>query len=289
MSALAFLDFSPVSSSFESILETVITSQAQRFSEYLSKVFRYRYLIATLIMRDLKIRYAQTALGWLWAVAQPLAGVAVFSFFFTYIIQMDTGDVPYPLVALSGMVAWNYFSFVVNQGSTSLIASQALIKKISFPKISLVIAKSIAGLSDMLVALLILLIWAWVAGRSPELRMLLLPVIILCNWMTGLALAIWLSALTVRWRDLQHLIPYLITFGIWVTPVFYPTTIVPEQFSFLVYLNPMAGVIEMLRYSMLGTALPDPGYLLGLVAALFLLLTGLWYFKKIETLIPDYI
>jgi lipopolysaccharide transport system permease protein len=270
-------------------LETIITSQTQRFPEYLKKVFRYRYLISTLILRDLKIRYAQTALGWLWAIAQPLAGVAVFSFFFTYIIQIDTGDVPYPLVALSGMVAWNYFSFVINQGSTVLVASQSLIKKISFPKIVLVIAKSFVGLSEMLVTLLILLIWAFVVGRSLDLRMLLLPIIILCNWMTGLALAIWLSALTVRWRDLQHLIPYLITFGIWVTPVFYPSTIVPEQFSFLVYLNPMAGVIEMLRYSMLGIAVPDPRYLMGLVAALFLLLTGLWYFNKIETLINDYI
>jgi lipopolysaccharide transport system permease protein len=270
-------------------LETVITSHTQRFPEYLKKVFRYRYLMATLIIRDLKIRYAQTALGWLWAVAQPLAGVAIFSFFFTYIIQMDTGEVPYPLVALSGMVAWNYFSFVVNQGSTALVASQALIKKISFPKISLVIAKSVVGLSDMLVALLILILWAWIAGRPPEARMLLLPLVVLLNWMTGLGLAIWLSAITVRWRDLQHLIPYFITFGIWITPVFYPSTIVPEQFSFLVYLNPMAGIIEMLRFSILGTEVPDPGYVAGLGLSLLMLVSGLWYFKKMETLIPDYI
>lgn len=270
-------------------LETVITARTQSLSEYLKRIFQFRYLIYTLIVRDLKIRFAQTALGWLWAILQPLAGVAVFSFFFTYIVQMDTGDVPYPLVALSGMVAWNYFSYVVNQGSTALVSSQALIKKISFPKIALVVAKSVAGLSDMLLALLILLIWAWIAGKTPEPRLLLLPVIVLFNWTTGLALAIWLSALTVRFRDLQHLIPYLIIFGIWVTPVFYPSTIVPGQFHFLIYLNPMAGVIEMLRYSMLGTALPDPGYLIGLGLVLVLFLSGIAYFKKVETLIPDYI
>jgi lipopolysaccharide transport system permease protein len=268
---------------------TIITSQTPGLQTYIRRLFRYRGLLVTLIERDFKVRYAQTVLGLLWAVLQPLAGVAIFTFFFSFVIKLDTGDIPYPLIALSGMVSWNYFSFVVNQGSTSLIAAQALIKKVNFPKLHLVLAKAVVGLVEMGIALLILLLWVIFTGRPLSPALLLLPVVVLLNLMTGLSVALWLSALTVKFRDLQHLIPYVITFGIWLTPVFYPSTIIPESLEIVNYFNPMAAVIESLRFCMLGTAAPDPRYVFGIGVMVLLLVSGFLYFKKTEVVIPDYI
>jgi lipopolysaccharide transport system permease protein len=268
---------------------TRIGSETFPISAYLGKVYANRGLISTLAARDIKIRYAQTSLGLLWAIVQPLTGVAIFSFFFSYLVNIDTGNIPYPLIAMTGIVSWNFFSFIVNAAGTSLISSQTLIKKVSFPKISLLLSKVLIGMVELAVSLTILIIWMVVIQYPFSTTILLLPLILLLNTLAGLAIALWLSALTVRVRDLQHLIPFLITFGIWLTPVFYPSTLIPAKFSFIVYLNPMAAIIEWLRYSILGTGMPDARYIAGLLILLALFVSGLYYFKNTEKSIPDYI
>jgi len=255
---------------------------------YLSRIIRYYYLFKMLVIRDLRIRYSQTFLGLLWSVLQPVAGVAIFSFFFSYLVKMDTGSLPYPLVALSGLACWNYFSFTLNSGGTALIQSQMLIRKVSFPKIILVLTKSVVGLIDMVVCLVLLLLGVIIWGEGLSIKWLLVPLIVGMNFLCGFSFALWCSALTIRYRDLQHLIPFILTFSIWLTPVLYPSTVVPDRFLWLVFINPVAGLIEWFRYIVLDMPLPDPRYFAGLVVLLLVSSTGIIYFKKLEKIIPDY-
>jgi lipopolysaccharide transport system permease protein len=268
---------------------TYITATNASLSTYLKNIFLYKNLIWTLAARDIKIRYSQTYLGWLWAIIQPIVGLMIFSFFFGVIVNIDTGSTPYPLIALSGMVLWNYFSYLFSQGSVALIAHQNLIQKINFPKICLIIAKSIVGMIDLFVALGLLIIGSFILNINISISLFYTPIFIALTILFGLTCAIWFSAITLKYRDLQQVIPYFTTFGIWLTPVFFPSTIIPEQFSYISYLNPMAFAIEGLRFCILGTPLPDVKYLFGVVILLVLFVSGIVYFKNIENKIPDLI
>jgi lipopolysaccharide transport system permease protein len=267
---------------------TVINSATYSTASYLKKIYNRREIIITLAARDIKVRYAQTVLGLLWAIIQPLTGVAVFSFFFSYLVNMDTGDIPYSLFAMTGIISWNYFSYIVSNGGTALITSQILIKRVSFPKINILLSKVLVGMVEVAVAFSILLIWMIVVGYPLKSNILLLPVVFFVNIIAGLSIAMWLSALTVRFRDLQHVIPFLLTFGIWFTPVFYPTTLIPDKISFIVYLNPMAGIIESLRYCMLGTAFPGKNHLISMCMLAILFVSSFIYFKNTEKKIADF-
>lgn len=266
-----------------------ITPKSPSIKVYLSEIYQYRYLIYTFTLRDLKLKYTQTTLGWMWAIIQPLITMAVFSFFFIYIIKIDTEDIPYPLIALSGITIWNYFGNIANSASSSLIASQELIKKIRFPKICLLISKALVGLSDLLISLIILIIAVIFSDIKISYHIIWIPLIIIFNILTSFTFAMWFSALTYKNRDLLNLIPHIITLGTWVTPVFYMSTLVPEQLSFIKYFNPIAGIIEGMRYSLLGTEIPSIGYIYGAIFTLILFILGLYFFKNIEKDIPDYI
>jgi lipopolysaccharide transport system permease protein len=268
---------------------THITSKSTSIGTYLSDIYHYRYLIYTLTLRDIKLRYTQTTLGWFWAVMQPIITMAVFTFFFVFIIKINTGDIPYPLIALSGILIWNYFGSIANSASISLISSQELIKKMRFPKICLLISKTFVGLSDFLIAFIILFIAIIMSDISITINILYLPVLIILNIITSFTFALWFSALTFKNRDLLNLIPHIITLGTWITPVFYMSTMIPTQFSFLTYLNPIAGIIEGVRFSLLGTSSPSKWYLLGISSVLILFIGGLFYFKNIEKDIAEYI
>jgi lipopolysaccharide transport system permease protein len=254
---------------------------------YLSKVFRHRGLLFRFLVRDVKEKYAQTYLGLLWSGIQALAGIGLISFFFGFLLKIDTGSVPYPLYAFPGMISWYYFSFIIGYSGSSLVQSQHIIKKTGFPKLIIPLSRALVGLVDLAIwmALLILLMIIYRYPFSGNL--VFMPFFILLNLVTSLSIAIWLSALTVRYRDLLIFIPYLIGFGIFVTPVFFPETLVPEKYDWILYLNPMAGVISGLRWSVLSTPLPSAGYLLGFLPVILLLVSGLFYFKQIEGKIAD--
>jgi lipopolysaccharide transport system permease protein len=268
---------------------TTINSNSISLLSYLRRVNKYRSLIWMLAVREIKIRYAQTILGLIWAAIQPLTGVAIFTFFFSFLAQMDTGEIPYPLVAITGLTCWNYFSFIMNAGGMSLITTQELIKKLSFPKIALVISKVLIGLADLIVTIIILLLMVIIMGQPITLKILLLPLAILISSFCGLSIALWFSASTIRFRDLQHLVPYIANVGMWFTPVLYPTSIFPEKIAFLLYFNPMALAIELARYSLLDVPYPDIRYMYSLLLLLILFTLGIVYFKNTEKSIPDYI
>jgi len=253
------------------------------------QIYQFRSILYTLAKRDVKAKYTQTVLGILWSVIQPLTGLLIFTIFFDKLIKVDTNNIPYPLFAFSGMVAWYFYTFIVNQGGTSLVDSQYLLKKFYFPRLILPLSKVLVGLVDFGISVILLIILMIILGGMPSFLILLFPVFLLLAVLTGLSIAIWLSALTIRYRDLQHIIPYLINFSIWLTPVFYPSTLVPESYHFILYLNPMAGIIAGFRWCLLGDLIPSINYLWGILPVIFIFISGIYYFIKIEREIVDII
>ena len=268
--------------------EKVIAPGKKPFWEYFKKVYAFRSLILTLALRDIKVQYAQTFLGILWSAIQPMTGLLIFYFFFYLVFNVDTG-IPFHLFAFSGMVCWYYFTFIIGHAGTSLLGAQDLIKKIYFPKLVLPLSKVFVGFVEFSISFVILVIMMMVAGYYPSIKILLLPVLIILIVITGLSVAIWLSALTIRYRDFHHIIPYIVNFGIWFAPVFYPTTIISDRFHYLIYVNPMAGLIEGFRWMLFDLPAPSPNYLLSLATVFVLFVSGLWYFKNVERKVSDYI
>lgn len=268
----------------------IITAKADPLFIYLKKVWASRILMVALAKRDLKAKYAQTALGVLWSLLQPLTGLLIFTFFFQRVIPIgDKIGYPYSIFAFIGMTSWYYFSFNVTQGGMALMQSQDLIKKIYFPKLVLPLSKALVGLGDFFTSLLLLLIIMLIEGYVPSWKIIFLPFFLLLNAITGLSVSLWLSALTIRYRDFQHILPYLINFGIWLTPVFYPGTLIPSQYSYLLYLNPMAGVIEGFRWCLMGESAFLPAYWVGISVAVVLFVGGLLFFQKMEDQLSDWL
>lgn len=267
----------------------IITVESDSIAVYASKLWRYRGLILTFAQRDLKIKYAQTYFGIVWALLQPVPSVIIFSFFFGKLINVDTGALPYPVFALIGMIAWSYFTAMASGIGNSLIESQHILKKVFFPKMILPLAKVLFTGSDFLIALVLVILVMPIFGVIPGLQIFMLPVFLLFHVVCGLAVGIWISALTFRYRDTQHILPNLISFSIWLTPVFYPSTILPKQLAYLMYFNPMALVMEGYRFSLGGNQFPDSGYLMSVIVVLVTLATGLYYFSKVEDQIAEYI
>ena len=228
-------------------------------------------------------------LGLLWTIIQPLIALAIFSFFFGYLLKMEGMNMPYPLYALIGMLSWILFSQIMTGAGTSLIESQHLMNRLYFPRLILLLSKSMVAFTEFGFSMALVIVVLLVMGRIPGWPILLAPFFILFNIVTGLAVAIWLSALTVRYRDIHHLIPFLVNFGIWFTPVFYPSSLIPANYQFLLYINPLAAVMAGLRWSIAGGSVPEMAYLFSIIPVALLLISGLFYFRKIENSIADFI
>jgi len=253
----------------------------------LRKLWSYRALIYIFAVRDLKVQYSQTFLGILWSLIQPLTGLLIFTFFFNYVIQVDTGGIPYPLFAFCGMTSWYFFSALMAQTGTSLMQSQYLIRKIYFPKLILPVSKAVTCMAEFGIAMTLLIIMMVLWGHYPNVNIIFFPLFIGLNLLTGLAVGLWMSALTIRYRDFHHIIPYILNFGIWLTPVFYPSTFLPERIQYLIYFNPMAGVVSGFRWTLLGGSMPSPYFLFSFFFVCILFIGGLLYFRKMEYKIAD--
>ena len=196
------------------------------FSLNLKELFSYRDLFLILAYRDLRVRYAQTFLGLVWAIVQPLLTVVIFTLVFGHFVKVDTGSLPYPVFALCGMVAWTYFSFVMNQSGNSIIGAQEMVKKIYFPRLVIPLSKAVVGLVDFCIALVLLLMLILFYDVSVSLNILMLPFFIILTILSALAAGIWLSALSIRFRDFQHVTPFLVQVGLYATPIAYPGEVV---------------------------------------------------------------
>lgn len=268
---------------------TVINNKAAKFGDYLRSIVDHRQLAISFAKRDLKARFVQTKLGVLWMIIQPLIALAIFTIFFDQLIQLETGNVPYVAFAFSGMTIWYFFTNMVNSAGTALINSQELIRKVYFPKILLPISKVIVATIEFFVAFTLLIIIMLILGMDISPKIVFLPVAILMTVLVGSCVAIWLNILTIKKRDLQHFIPYLTNFGIWVTPVFYPTTLIPEAFrDYIYYVNPIATTIDFLR-SMLFDLPFEWMYCISFIPVFFLLILGIRIFKNMERNLVDFL
>lgn len=256
--------------------------------QYLKDVNSSRNLIFIFALRDLKVQYAQTYLGILWSLIQPVTGLIIFTLFFQRLIPLQTG-VPYAVFAFTGIMGWFYFTALVGQSGTVLMNNQQLIRKLHFPKLVLPLSKALVGLVEFSISLVLLLIMMYFSGCEFSFKIALLPLVILANIVTGLSIGIWLSALTVRFRDLHHIIPFLIGFGIWLTPVFYPTTLVPASYNWVYYFHPVANVISLYRWMFIGMPIDGGQVFVSLLLVAVLFLSGLVFFIRNENFVADYL
>jgi len=240
------------------------------------------------------VRYKQTLLGVLWIILQPVASMVVFSFLFGGLLQVPSGEAPYPIFAYAALLPWNYFAGALTRSSTSLVGSAHLITKVYFPRLVIPIAGVLSGLVDFAVAFVVLGALMVYYGIAPTWAALWLPAFLLLAVITALGFGLWLAALNVRYRDVNYLLPFLVQIWMYLTPVVYGATLIPERYRFLLGLNPMTAVVEGFRWALLGGLLADaraPQSLLWLSVgvALVVLVGGLVFFRSTERNFADII
>jgi lipopolysaccharide transport system permease protein len=266
-------------------MQVVYSSESDSIKDYVRKIFRHRSLIYIFAKRDLKIKFAQTSLGLAWVIIQPLTAVLIFTFFFSYLVNFNT-NYPYVLFVLSGILVWGIFNYIFSQSSTSLSQSEEIIRKMNFPKIILPISKTILAFVEFLLTLVVLVILLMVYQMDFRWTMLLLPIIILPIFFFSLGLALLLSSVALKNRDLFHIVPFLVNFGIWFTPVFYPISVIPNNLKNLIFINPVAASIQMFRWSFFDESFNNYIYI-GIVISFLVFVVGFISFKNVEDKIID--
>jgi lipopolysaccharide transport system permease protein len=252
-------------------------------------VIQYRHLIWVFALQEFKTQYIQTRLNFLWVVLRPLMVLALFTFIFDRLIKIPGLQYPYPLFAFTGLLVWNNFSFLVNNGGNAIVNNQHLIKKIYFPRIILLLSKLLTSLIELGVSLILTILLMLVLRYPFSAKIIFVPVFVSISVLCGLAIAIWLNALNIKHRDLHQFVPTLIGFLIWLTPVFYPVTLIPQEYSFILYLNPISAAIQGCRWAILGDALPSLYYLPMISFSFLVLILGLMIFIRSEGDLVDYI
>jgi lipopolysaccharide transport system permease protein len=256
----------------------------------LGELWMYRELIGFLVWRDLKVRYRQTMFGVLWAVLQPLALMAIFSLFLGQFLKVDTGDIPYPVFAFSALVPWTLFSQSMTAASSSLVANANLLGKIYFPRLVLPVSSVGSYVFDFVISTVLLFGLMAVYGVTPSPAAVLIPVLAFLVLLTALGTGTLLSAINVRYRDVQSGIPLLIQVWLFASPIAYPGTLVPEAWRAVYAINPMVSAIEGFRWALLGTAGPSLAQILvSSASAGFITLLGVFYFRRTERSFADII
>jgi len=252
------------------------------------ELWRYRELIFFLTWRDIKVRYKQAVLGIAWAVLQPLLTMAIFTIIFGVLLNTPSQGLPYPLFALTALIPWQLFSTALQRSSISLVGNANLITKIYFPRIAIPLSTIFAALIDFGISFVVLLGVMAFYRVWPGLMILWLPLFILLSLLTSLAVGLWLSALNVQYRDIQHMVPFLIQVWMYASPIVYPIETIPAGFWRGIYsLNPMVGVIQGFRWALLGGTHPDITLIISIIVVLILLISGLYYFRRMEKTFAD--
>lgn len=254
----------------------------------LAELWEYRELLYFLCWRDIKVRYKQTALGAAWAIIQPFFTMVVFSVFFGRLAQIPSDGIPYPLFAYAALVPWSFFAHSLSSSSNSLVDSANLLRKVYFPRLAIPLATVLSGVIDFAVAFVVLLGMMLFYGRTPTPNSIWLPFLLLLALTTALGVGLWLSALNVQYRDVRYTIPFLTQFWLFATPIAYPSSLLSEPWRTLYGINPMVGVVEGFRWALLGTATaPGPILIVSALTALGLLVSGAYYFRRMEKSFAD--
>jgi lipopolysaccharide transport system permease protein len=270
----------------------LIDSSKNKIFPDFRELIRYKDLFWTLSWRDFRVRYAQTTIGFLWAFLQPIVTLLILTLVFKQFAGVKT-EIPYIVFAVCGLSMWTYFSYVMTNSGNSIIQSQEMVKKIYFPRLIIPISKAVVGLIDFGITLAILAVLMIYYQVPPAKTIILAPIFILFGMLSALGVGIWLSALTVRYRDFQHILPFFVQIGLYITPVAYPAELVSERLpkwaESIYYLNPMAGVVQGFRWSVFGGQPPSNMIYLSFTVVIIIFVTGLIYFKKVESEMADYV
>ncbi len=240
--------------------------------------------------RDIKVRYKQTVLGGLWAIIQPVFTMIVFTLFFGRLAKIPSDGIPYPIFVYAGLLPWTYFANALSASGNSLVGSANLITKVYFPRLIIPASASLAGLLDFFIAMLVMGAMMIYYNFIPNIGILLFPLLVGLTFLCAVGVGLWLSALNVQYRDIRYVIPFLIQIWMFVSPVIYPVSMVSEKYQWLLALNPMTGVIQAYRASLLGHK-PIDWFLLGISTAIIFIifLSGLYYFRRMEKTFADVI
>src|SRR5579872_6009316 len=268
----------------------VVRIEAQRgwLALDLGEVWAYRDLVYFFVWRDIKVRYKQTVIGASWAILQPVLTMLVFSLFFGRLAKIPSGGLPYPIFYYSALLPWMYFATAMQAATNIVVDNQRVITKIYFPRVVLPIASVLPGLLDFVISFAVFLIMMVYYRIVPTATVIWLPAFLLLAVLTALGVGLWLSALNALYRDVRYVVPFLVQFWMFASPVAYPSSLVPEKWRWLYGLNPMAGVIEGFRWALTGHGEP-PGILLAAssAAVILLVVSGLAYYHAMEGTIAD--
>ncbi len=271
--------------------DIIIIEAGRSERNYWMDLWKYRELFYFLAWRDILVRYKQTIIGVAWALIRPLLTMLVFTIVFGKLAKLPSGGAPYPIMVFTAMLPWQFFATSFSEAGNSLIANSNMISKVYFPRLVMPTSAVIVSFVDFLLSFGILLgLMLWY-GFVPEMRIFMLPLFILLAFAASMAGGLWIAALNVRYRDFRYIIPFIVQFGLYISPVGFTSSIVPDKWRLLYSINPMVGVIDGFRWAILGGdyQLYWPGFLLSLVLVTTILATGIIYFRKTEKTFADVI
>jgi lipopolysaccharide transport system permease protein len=272
----------------EAMITMIRPKKALSFLD-LKEMWLFRELVYFLTWRDLKVRYKQTLLGVLWAVLNPFLTMVVFSIFFGNLAKVPSDGVPYPIFAYTALLPWGLFSNALSVASRSLVNNRHMITKVYFPRVILPLASVLAGVVDFFIAALILVGMMFYYGYTPTANAWTVLPFLLLTLVTSIGVGLWLSAANVLYRDVNYITPFLTQFWMFITPIAYGASLLPEKWQLVYALNPMAGVVEGFRWALLGTeqGAPGPRLIISSVVALVVLISGMIYFRRMERQFAD--
>ncbi len=272
--------------------ETTLVIEAGRTElHYWKDLWRYRELFYFLAWRDILVRYKQTAIGIAWSLLRPFLTMVVFTVVFSKLAKLPSEGAPYPIMVFAAMLPWQFFANALSESSSSLVGNANLISKVYFPRLIIPTSSVITSFVDFLISGLILIgLMLWYQFM-PGWRILTLPLFTGIAFTASMGIGLWLTALNVKYRDFRYIIPFIVQFGLYISPVGFSSSIVPQKWRLLYSLNPMVGVIDGFRWAILGqeSRIYMPGFLLSCGLVAFFLATGIWYFRKTEKTFADII
>jgi lipopolysaccharide transport system permease protein len=269
----------------------IIIKPGKRFIHYWKEILDYRELFYILAWRDIAVRYKQTVLGSVWAVLRPLLTMLVFTVVFGRIAKLPSSGAPYPLMVFAGMLPWQFFASSLSESSNSLLVNAPMLTKVYFPRLIMPASAVIASFVDFIISFVILVFMMFWYNYIPGIRILILPILMILTTITALGAGFLFAALNVKYRDFRYVIPFVVQLGLYISPVGFSSDIISEKWRLLYSLNPMVGIIDGFRWSILGanSYIFWPGFLLSVIISLLIFLLGLWYFRKSEKQFADII
>ncbi len=260
-------------------------------ANYWRDLWRYKELFYFLAWRDILVRYKQTAIGVAWALIRPFLTMVILTVVFNKVARLPgTGDVPYPLMVFAAMLPWQFFATAFSESGNSLVSNAGMISKVYFPRLVVPVSSVITSFVDFLISAVLLAIIMVYYGYFPGKSILLLPLFVILAFATAFGSGLWISALMVRYRDFRYIVPFVVQFGLYVSPVAFLSSVVPEKWRLLYSLNPMVGVIDGFRWALLGEKnIYWPGFYISVGGVILLIVTGIWYFRRTERTFADVI